>query len=145
MTGVQTCALPISAQLTENGTEIVRLFARFALGASFLSAVELMGAIWSKERILGRFRSFRGIHGRGDVSLPQFIDGVICMGSYRRGDTLWDIAHRRLQNTNGLRPLRSSAFVICYRHGHRSWHQDAIRLFGLLGSRGSILTGVLGA
>jgi hypothetical protein len=27
------------SQLTENGTEIVRLFARFALGASFLSAV----------------------------------------------------------------------------------------------------------
>ena len=27
-----------AAQLTENGTEIVRLFARFALGASFLSA-----------------------------------------------------------------------------------------------------------
>ena len=93
----------------------------------------------------GRFRSFRGIHGRGDVSLPQFIDGVVCMGSYRRGDTLWDIAHRRLQNTNGLRPLRSSPFVICYGHGHRSWHQDAIRLFGLLGGRCSILTGVLGA
>ena len=104
-----------------------------------------MGAIWSKERILGKFRSFRGIHGRGDVSLPQFIDGVVCVGSYRRGDTLWDIAYRRLQNTNGLRPLRSSPFVICYRHGHRSWHQDAIRLFGLLGSRCSILTGVLGA
>src|SRR2546421_12997546 len=67
-----------------------------------------MGATWSKERILGRFRSFRGIHGRGDVSLPQFIDGVVCMGSYRRGDPLWDIAHRRLQNTNGLRPHRSS-------------------------------------
>src|SRR5215469_9196209 len=47
--------------------------------------------------------------------------------------------------TNGLRPLRSSPFVICYGHGHRSWHQDAIRLFGLLGSRCSILTGVLGA
>jgi len=81
-----------TAQLTENGTEIVRLFARFALGASFLSAVAdrfwLMGATWSKERILGRFRSFRGIHGRGDVSLPQFIDGVVCMGSYRRGDPL---------------------------------------------------------
>src|SRR6516162_5635221 len=30
--------------------------------------------------------------------------------------------------------------AICYRHGHRSWHQDAIRLFGLLGSRCSILT-----
>src|SRR5215469_16829146 len=67
-----------------------------------------MGAIWSKERILGKFRSFRGGHGRGDVSLPQFIDGVVCMGSYRRGDPLWDIAHCKLQNTNGLRPVRSS-------------------------------------
>ena len=51
-----------AAQLTENGAEIVCLFARFALGASFISA--------------------------------------------------------------------------------RSWHQDAIRLFGLLGGRSSILTGV---
>ena len=48
-----------------------------------------MGATWSKERILGRFRSFRGIHGRGDVSLPQFIDGVVCMGSYRGRDPVW--------------------------------------------------------
>ena len=31
-----------TAQLTENGTEIVRLFARFALGASFLSAVAVV-------------------------------------------------------------------------------------------------------
>jgi len=104
-----------------------------------------VGAIWSKERVLGRFRSFRGIHGRGDVPLPQFIDGFVCMGSYRRGDTLWDITDRRLQNANNLCPLRSSPFVICYRYGHRSRHQDAIRLFGLLGSCCSILTGVLGA
>src|SRR6516165_4397171 len=67
-----------------------------------------MGAPWSEERILGRFRSFRGIHRRGDVSLPQFIDGVVRLGSYRRGDALWDIAHRRLQNTNDRHPLRSS-------------------------------------
>ena len=138
-----------AAHLRENGTELARLFARFALGASFLSAVAdrfwLMGATWSKERLLGRFHSFRGIHGCGDVSLPQFIDGVVCVGSYRRGDPLWDIAHRRLQNTNNLRPLRSSPFVICYGHGHRSRYQNAIRLFGLLGGRCSIFTCVLGA
>src|SRR5262244_2402672 len=136
-----------AAQLRENGTEIVRLFARFALGASFLSAVADRFGLWgpygAKNVSWGNFA--HGVHGRGDVSLPQFIDSVVCVGSYRRGDTLWDIAYRRLQNTNGLRPLRSSPFVICYRHGHRSWHQDAIRLFGLLGSRCSILTGVLGA
>src|SRR5215467_1924234 len=138
-----------AAQRRENGTEIVRLFARFALGASFLSAVAdrfgLWGAIWNKERILGKFRSFRAVHGPRDVSLPQFIDSVVCVGSYHRGDTLWDIAYRRLQNTNGLRPLRSSAFVICYGHGHRPRHQGATRLFGLLGGRRSILIGVLGA
>ena len=30
-----------------------------------------MGATWGKERLLGRFHSFRGIHGCGDVSLPS--------------------------------------------------------------------------
>src|SRR4029079_17506701 len=35
-----------AAQLTENGTEIVRLFARFALGASFLSAVADRFGLW---------------------------------------------------------------------------------------------------
>src|SRR5204862_8166416 len=35
-----------AAQLTENGTEIVRLFARFALGASFLSAVADSFGLW---------------------------------------------------------------------------------------------------
>ena len=33
-------------QLTANGTEIVRLFARFALGASFLSAVADRFGLW---------------------------------------------------------------------------------------------------
>ena len=140
---------PTNAQLTENGTEIVRLFTRFALGASFLSAVADRFGLWgpygAKNVSWGNFAHFREIHGRGDVSFPQFIDGVVCMGSYHLGDTPWDIAHRRLQNTNSLRPLRSSPFVICYGHGHRSFHQDAIRLFGLLGGRSSILTGVPGA
>src|SRR5437868_8072380 len=35
-----------TSQLTENGTEIVRLFARFALGASFLSAVADRFGLW---------------------------------------------------------------------------------------------------
>ena len=35
-----------AAQLRENGTEIVRLFARFALGASFLSAVADGFGLW---------------------------------------------------------------------------------------------------
>jgi uncharacterized membrane protein YphA (DoxX/SURF4 family) len=35
-----------AAQLTENGTEIVRLFARFAIGTSFLSAVADRFGLW---------------------------------------------------------------------------------------------------
>ena len=35
-----------AARLRENGTEIVRLFARFALGASFLSAVADRFGLW---------------------------------------------------------------------------------------------------
>jgi hypothetical protein len=138
-----------AAHLTETGTEIVRLFARFALGASFLSAVADRFGLWgpygAKNVSWGNFAHFVEYTGRGDVSVPQFIDSVVCVGSYPRGDTLWDITYRRPQNTNGLRPLRSSAFVICYGHGHRSRHQGATRLFGLLGGRCSILIGVLGA
>src|SRR5207245_8026782 len=95
--------------------------------------------------ILCKFLLLSCVYVLSDVSILQFIDVGVFMCSYRLGDPLWDIAHRRLQNTNGLRPLRSSPFVICYGHGHRSWHQDAIRLFGLLGGRCSILTGVLEA
>jgi len=35
-----------TAQLTENGAEIVGLFARFALGASFLSPVADRFGLW---------------------------------------------------------------------------------------------------
>ena len=48
-----------SAQLNENGTEIVRLFARFALGASFLSAVADRFGLW-------------GPHGAKNVSWGDF-------------------------------------------------------------------------
>jgi len=37
-----------TAQLTQNETEIVRLFARFALGASFLSAVADRFGLWGR-------------------------------------------------------------------------------------------------
>jgi uncharacterized membrane protein YphA (DoxX/SURF4 family) len=39
-----------TAQLTENGTEVVRLFARFALGASFLTAVANRFGLWGPYR-----------------------------------------------------------------------------------------------
>ena len=137
-----------AAQLRENGTEIVRLFARFALGASFLSAVADRFGLWgpygAKNVSWGNFAHFVEYTGAVTSLFPSS-STVSFAWAATVAETLSDIAYRRLQNTNRLRPLRSSPFVICYRHGHRSWHQDAIRLFGLLGSRCSILTGVLGA
>jgi len=51
-----------AAQLTVNGTEMVRLFARFALGAAFLSAVAdrfgLWGAYGAKNVSWGNFAHF---------------------------------------------------------------------------------------
>jgi hypothetical protein len=56
-----------TAQLRENGTEIVRLFARFALGASFLmprpaAAAAFLLAFWEPDRftldkLLNRLRN----------------------------------------------------------------------------------------
>ena len=138
-----------AAQLTESGTEIVRLFARLALGASFLSAVADRFGLWgphgAKNVAWGNFAQFVEYTGAVTSLFPSSLTVPFAVAATRRGDTLGDIAYRRLQNTNGLRPFRSSPFVVCHRHGHRSWHQDAIRLLGLLGSRCSILTSVLGA
>jgi uncharacterized membrane protein YphA (DoxX/SURF4 family) len=51
-----------TARFTENGTEIVRLFARFSLGASFLSAVAdrfgLLGSYGAKNVSWGDFAHF---------------------------------------------------------------------------------------
>src|SRR5437764_2227492 len=57
-----------AAQLTENGTEIVRLFARFALGASFLSAVGDRFGFW-------------GPHGAKNVSWGNFAHFVEYTGA----------------------------------------------------------------
>src|SRR5262249_10304132 len=40
---------------------------------------------------------------------------------------------------------RPSSFVVCHGHGHRPWRQDAFRLLGLLGGRGRVPAGLLGA
>jgi hypothetical protein len=105
----------------------------------------LMGTLRGKERILGRFCSFSGVHALRDDPFPQFTNRIACMGFYHRGDALGGIANRRLQNTRYLGPLWFSALVICYRHGYKSRHQDAARLFGFLGGRCRIFTGILRA
>ncbi len=62
------CMNSKTAQLTENGTEIVRLFARFALGASFLSAVADRFGLW-------------GPHGAKNVSWGDFAHFVEYTGA----------------------------------------------------------------
>ena len=57
-----------TAQLTENGTEIVRLFARFALGTSFLSAVADRFGLW-------------GPHGAKNASWGDFAHFVEYTGA----------------------------------------------------------------
>ena len=119
-----------AAQLTEYGTEIVRLFARFALGASFLSAVADRFGLWgpygAKNVSWGNFAHFVEYTGAVTSLFPSS-STVSFAWAATVAETLFGIfAHRRPQNTNGFRPLRSSPFVICYGHGHRSWHQDAI-------------------
>ena len=116
-----------TVQLAENGTEVVRLFARFALGASFLSAVADRFGLW-------------GPHGAKNVSWGDFTHFVEYTGAVMSlfpssltvsfawaatvAETLFGILLiTGFKDTNGLRPLRSSPFVICYGHGHRSWHK----------------------
>src|SRR5258708_23285237 len=64
-----------TAQLTENGTEIVRLFARFALGASFLSAVADRFGLWgphgAKHVSWGDFAHFVQYTGAGMSLFPS--------------------------------------------------------------------------
>jgi hypothetical protein len=138
-----------TSQLTENGTEIVRLFARFALGASFLSAVADRFGLWgpygAKNVSWGNFAHF--VNYTGAVTalfLSSLTVSFACAGTV--AETLFGILLISEASKYEWPPSsRVSPFVICYRHGHRSRHQDAIRVFGLLGGSGSILAGVLGA
>jgi len=57
-----------TVQLTKNGTEIVRLFARFSVGASFLSAVADRFGLW-------------GPHGAKNVSWGDFAHFVEYTGA----------------------------------------------------------------
>src|SRR6516225_4433655 len=64
-----------AAQLRENGTEIVRLFARFALGASFLSAVADRFGLWgpygAKNVSWGNFAHFVEYTGKVTALFPS--------------------------------------------------------------------------
>ena len=137
----------------ETWTEIARLFARLALGVSFLSAVADRFGFWgpygAKNVSWGDFAHFveytRSVTALFPSSLTETLAWSSTIGFYHRGDAFGRIANRRHQNTHYLGPLWFSALVICYRHGYRSRHQDAVRLFGFLGGRCRIFAGILGA
>ncbi|WP_245632103.1 DoxX family membrane protein [Edaphobacter aggregans] len=138
-----------AAQLTENGTEIVRLFARFALGASFLSAVADRFGVWgpygTKNVSWGDFAHFVEYTGAVTSLFPSSLTVSFAWAATVAETLLGILLIAGFKTRMTSVPLRPSSFVICYGYGHRSWHQDAIRLFGLLCGRCSILTGVLGA
>src|SRR5215469_3410211 len=64
-----------AAQLRENGTEIVRLFTRFALGVSFLSAVADRFGLWgpygAKNVAWGNFAHFVAYTGQVTSLFPN--------------------------------------------------------------------------
>ena len=64
-----------TSQLTGNGTEVVRLFARFALGTAFLSAVADRFGIWgpygAKNVSWGNFARFSEYTGAVTSRLPS--------------------------------------------------------------------------
>ena len=79
-----------------------------------------MGATWSKERILGRFRSFRGVHGRGDVSMAY---GDIHRSRGRSGSFLG-----RGRRVFRVLPSAQSFLARSYRStALRMWYETLVR------------------
>jgi len=84
------------------------------------------GAIGATTYHEGKLRAISG-STRRVTSLAPVHRQCRLRGSYRRGTPL-DIAYSRLQNTTGLRPLRS-LLCICYRHGQGWAIKTPIGLF----------------
>jgi len=138
-----------AAQLTEKGTEIVRLFARFALGASFLSAVADRFGLWgpygAKNVSWGNFAHFVEYTGAVTSLFPSSLT-VSFAWAATVAETLFGIlliAGFKIRMASVLSGLLLLSFAIGMVTGLGI--KTPIRLFGLLGSRCSILAGVLGA
>src|SRR5437867_7289022 len=82
-----------TSQLTENGTEIVRLFARFALGASFLSAVADRFGLWgpygAKNVSWGNFAHFVEYKGAVTSLFPSSFKISFAWADYVAELILW--------------------------------------------------------
>ena len=83
-----------AAQLRENGTEIVRLFARFALGASFLSAVADRFGLWgpygAKNVSWGNFAHFLEYTRSVTALFPSSLTELLAWAS-TIGETLFGV------------------------------------------------------
>ena len=137
------------AKLRENGTEIVRLFARFALGASFLSAVADRFGLWGpygvKNVSWGTFARFVEYTGTVTSLFPSSLT-VSFAWAATVAETLFGIlliAGFKIRVVSVLSGLLLLSFAIGMATGLGI--KTPFDLFGLLGSRCSILTGVLGA
>jgi uncharacterized membrane protein YphA (DoxX/SURF4 family) len=113
-----------TAQLTENGTEIVRLFARFALGGSFLSAVADRFGLW-------------GPYGAKNVSWGDFAHFVEYTGA-----VMSLFPSSLTVSFAWAATVAETLFGILLIAGFKT--RMVSGLSGLLGGRCSILTGVLG-
>ena len=74
----------------------------------------LWGPCGAKNVSWGDFAHFVEYTGKVTSVFPQFIHSVVCVGSYRRGDTLWDmlIAGFRIRMASVLSGLLLLLFAI---------------------------------
>ena len=119
-----------AAQLRENAAEIARLFAQFALGASFLSAVADRFGLWGpnggKHVSWGDFAHFVKYTGAVTSLFPSALT-VSFAWAATVAETLFGILLISEASKYEWPPSsRVSPFVICHGYGHGSWHQDAI-------------------
>src|SRR5438034_9713160 len=114
-----------TAPPTANGTEIVRLFARFALGASFLSAVADRFGLWrpdgAKNVCWGDFAHFVAYTGAVTSLFPSSLT-VSFAKAATVAETLFGILLIAGFKIRMVSVLSGLLLVICYGHGHRSWH-----------------------
>ena len=138
-----------AAQLRENAAEIARLFAQFALGASFLSAVADRFGLWGPYGATnvswGNFAHFAE-YTRTVTSLFPSSSAVSFAWAATVAEILCGIsliAGFKIRMASALSGLLLLSFAIGMMTGRGI--KKPIRLFGLLGSRCSILAGVSGA
>jgi len=108
-----------TAQLRENRDRDCPSVRTVCARSFLLSAVADRFGLWgpygAKNVSWGNFAHFVEYTGAGDVSFPQFIGRCRLHGQLpSQEDTLVGYCSSQASKYEGLRPLRSSPFVICY-------------------------------